>query len=661
MTIVRALRRRLAPQCGAVLVTVALFAPVAILFASFAIDAGDAWWHQRHLQVQADAGALAAAQQFQPCDNSQISVRAQQYGGIGSGAYNQQIGGTASSNVHQLINSQTFYGQSSPIDTTVNTSDPCTAMMADVKMTEANLPFWLSIPNELMTGFPDINAQARVEIRQETTVGPGTLPVSVNDVTFKSAEAFFINESPGANNAVLAAEPLVQTGASNGLTLWSGTNNPTSVTVPSVSGSDVAVRIALSGTNNLTGNMSTDCAASGVLCFDSGGGNAPLLDVHGWSSSGTGTLSAPILRQVFLTQNSCGDQYFTSSYYTGASTSCTDNVQANIDFGASPKLSGITVSANGNSLSCTSARPAVCTGSVPVTAASGRTPITITAKQGNTTLLSVANAQSTYAAAVNGNAGPIQTLSLEDMGTQTTDVSSLQQGTTYRLAVNMGITGTIKAAQSVNDQPITLKFDGSGSQNQAVQCSAVNGGSTYADQLASGCDGTYQINQPLTCPDPTDPNNNPIDCVNPNTGNVTNQVAKGLNQRILQGTKPSTCTAPNHWAAYPNIAANDPRVVTVFVTPYGSFGGSGSSQQFPIQYFAAFYITGWADNGNGFNDPCPVWSGSGPAPDGYNDQAAGGTVVGHFISYVNTLNTNAGGGTACVPNSLGECVAVLTR
>jgi hypothetical protein len=194
-----------------------------------------------------------------------------------------------------------------------------------------------------------------------------------------------------------------------------------------------------------------------------------------------------------------------------------------------------------------------------------------------------------------------------------------------------------------------------------VQCAAVDGASPYADALASGCAGTYQINQPQTCPDPTDPNNNPIDCVTPNTGNVTNQVGSGLNQRILGDPKASTCTATNHWANYPNFSASDPRVVTVFVTPYGSFGGSGSSTQFPIQLFAAFYITGWSGQGNGFSDPCPVWNGSGPAPDGYNDPTPAGTVVGHFISYVNTLNTNAGGGTACVPNSLGECVAVLTR
>ncbi|MEA2643255.1 MAG: putative Flp pilus-assembly TadE/G-like, partial [Chloroflexota bacterium] len=49
---------------GAVVVIFAVFAPVAILLASFAIDSGSWFLQKRHLQIQADAGALAAAQAF---------------------------------------------------------------------------------------------------------------------------------------------------------------------------------------------------------------------------------------------------------------------------------------------------------------------------------------------------------------------------------------------------------------------------------------------------------------------------------------------------------------------------------------------------------------------------------------------------------------------
>src|SRR5882762_4207266 len=66
---------------GAVVVIFAVFAPVAVLLAALAIDAGSWFLHNRHLQLQADAGALAAAQAFQPCENEPIYKTAGQYGG----------------------------------------------------------------------------------------------------------------------------------------------------------------------------------------------------------------------------------------------------------------------------------------------------------------------------------------------------------------------------------------------------------------------------------------------------------------------------------------------------------------------------------------------------------------------------------------------------
>ena len=59
---------------GGVLVMFALFAPVAILFVALAIDVSNTFVHARHLQLQADASALAAAQEFQPCNNAAIEA-----------------------------------------------------------------------------------------------------------------------------------------------------------------------------------------------------------------------------------------------------------------------------------------------------------------------------------------------------------------------------------------------------------------------------------------------------------------------------------------------------------------------------------------------------------------------------------------------------------
>ena len=114
------------------------------------------------------------------------------------------------------------------------------------------------------------------------------------------------------------------------------------------------------------------------------------------------------------------------------------------------------------------------------------------------------------------------------------------------------------------------------------------------------------------------------------------------------------CTAPNHWSNFPNLNPGDPRLLQVFLTPYGSFSGSGSGTV-PVVDFAEFYVTGWTGQGQGFNNPC---QGNGDDPVPNNDA---GYIVGHFIKYVDTLNSGGGGPALCDFNSFGNCVAVLTK
>jgi hypothetical protein len=149
------------------------------------------------------------------------------------------------------------------------------------------------------------------------------------------------------------------------------------------------------------------------------------------------------------------------------------------------------------------------------------------------------------------------------------------------------------------------------------------------------------------------------------TGSATNQVPAGLNLRVLGAEKPNTCPGPvgtlghNNWSLFPNLPAGDPRIVQVFLTPFGSFDGSGSTTV-PVTNFATFYVTGWTGQGQGFNNPC---QGNGDDPVPNNDA---GYIVGHFIKYVQTLNTGGGGSGFCnlaAGGSLssGTCVAVLTQ
>ena len=120
-----------ADERGAIIVVFAVFAPVAIILAVLAIDSGNWFVHSRHLQLEADAGTLAAATAFQACftspeaANSSIRAAAEQYSGFsGSPLYNQQNSGPGAPAVHELINSKTFYNRPSPVDGTAVEKPP---------------------------------------------------------------------------------------------------------------------------------------------------------------------------------------------------------------------------------------------------------------------------------------------------------------------------------------------------------------------------------------------------------------------------------------------------------------------------------------------------------------------------------------------------------
>jgi hypothetical protein len=102
------------------------------------------------------------------------------------------------------------------------------------------------------------------------------------------------------------------------------------------------------------------------------------------------------------------------------------------------------------------------------------------------------------------------------------------------------------------------------------------------------------------------------------------------------------------------LPQNDPRIIEVFLTPFGSFDGSGSTTV-PVTDFATFYVTGWTGQGGGFGNPCQGTAGDDPVP---GDDP--GVIVGHFIKYIQNPGTGAGT-TPCDPNAFGSCVAVMTR
>jgi Putative Flp pilus-assembly TadE/G-like len=643
---------------GGVLVMVALLLPILIMFVSFVVDVGNWFEHKRHLQLQADAGALAGGGSFYlPCADSTVEGEARKYAGDPTQVerYNQQVAHTQDANVHVLINSTDFWNNGG-----VDYSDggpPCAAKMVDVKITESNLPFFFGLGANFV---PAINAHARVEIQALRTAG-GALPVGVPDVNPTSARAWFVNENTGE---VLASTALTNGAPSGGLSIWDNSASPVSVPI---NGAHIGVRVAFSG------GTSTTCGDPLVECYDLGSGNG-IVHAGGWSASGSGAQpNPPLARSVTLFPGiGCTDPYFSNG-------SCTLGVRAEVDFGGDPTAVGAkleaTVGGTTHPLTYSAATGLwESTGANFFNVDAGVGPVQValdweetigtvgaeTCKTtgGNKCDGTFGIVQRAFSA-TEARSGPIKLAQIWESGSFW--ANSFEQGTAHDLVVKVGIVANLQNAQSTSDPVVALRVIG-GSQNQSLDCDP--NWPNLKSELATGCRPQYTKNTGTVCPDSVAvlwSSPQPWPCVGLQTGGATNQVPAGLNLRVLGSEKPSVCPplgepGHNNWSMFedPGLPPGDPRIVQVFLTPFGSFDGSGSTTV-PVTDFATFYVTGWTAQGGGFANPCQG-NGDDPVP---NDDA--GYIVGHFIKYIFALNSGGGSGELCDFTSFGSCVAVLTH
>ena len=641
---------RLQAENGGVLVWVALWLPVLVIFLALVVDVGNWFVHKRHLQLQADAGALAGGGVFRvPCSNDPIVDNTRKYAGdsAASAPYNVQLPPTDGGNVHVLINSSSFWNEGG-----TNYSDggpPCDTRFIDVKITETGLPWYFPVAG-LFGGTSDpvtINAHARVAIQGLASTS-GSLPIAVPDVDPRAARAFFVNEATGAT---IASTALTRTGISNGLAIWDNASAPVSVPIDAA---NIGVRIALSG------GTTTGCTDRLVVCYDQVNANGGVVFVRGFSTSGSGAQpNPPIARDVRLLAGSCSDAYFNSS-----ASSCTVGVSADIDFGAADPIAAVGAratavvagvtrpltydSASGRWISAAADLFTVnpSAGPLPVEVrweetrgsvnVGGRLE-TCTTTGGNRCRDTFGTVQRTFSA-LTDRSGPIKIADVSENGVS--GANSFPLGSTKNLVVRIAIQGSLGVAQAVSDPIVHLRV--TGSQNQSVDCDPAL--ANLRDELRSGCAPQYAINPGSSCPATATAlwsNPQPWNCVAVQTGGAIGQVEQGLRDRILGGA--TTCTSPNNWNSFPNLAPDDRRIASVLITPFGTFGGSGNDV-IPVSNFGAFYITGW------HGSPC---AGDDPVPDR-------GYVVGHFIQYVFGLNQGGGSGELCDLNALGSCVAVMT-
>jgi hypothetical protein len=338
----RRIASKLREEHGAIWVMLALFMPVALVLAAFVVDVGNWFVHQRHLQTQVDAAALAAGGKWvftvsssggTTCSDSAIEGEAVKYAGDPTrlpSTYNTQVADPPK--VHVVFNSPTYWsnGSSTPDDAL---GAPCATGFIDVKATDDRPSLFFS---SLFPGFShDITAHARVSFVKLDTISK-SVPVALVDPTPKTATAYFVNESTGAylrdslNQPI--STPLFYNTTASGIDYWSSTNTTqtppvqNNVMIPSsqVTSGQLGVRIALSGstTNN-------QCGQALVTCYDTSGntslnGPSPLFGIDNVrvydpaATPGTAAGAHVAVYGAKLTSADCGDGNQTNAYFPTA-------------------------------------------------------------------------------------------------------------------------------------------------------------------------------------------------------------------------------------------------------------------------------------------------------------------------------------------------------
>jgi hypothetical protein len=681
---------RLESERGGVLTMTALWLPMLLLFVVLVIDVGHWFVHKRHLQTQADAGALAAGVAFEKClgdqgaANTELLATAKRYAGDPgtAGAYNAQVGagalGTQGAVTVRVNRTAYEVGGSADTDFTDGVA-PCAGGLVDVKATEAGLPLFFGG----LAGFSNvfaINAHARVNIEQLGS-SHAMLPVAIPQAKPKEAAVIFVNE---VNHNLITSAKLTKDSVPttlNGIqmTRWY-LASPLSVDIQSKA---VGVVIALSGrkigTWTLGATLADTCDNTDlVTCYydNTTGSYEGLVYIHGYSGSGSGSVTAPLVGDAYLTGGTCNDQSAPQFVLNGA---CSEGLAIKIDFGVSDprtlhaivKADGPGCPGSGNPKGCDlTYNPATgyFTGT-GITAAGASSPAQININYqvdnvaracggGSKCSGTIDNVQRILTAR-SDLSGPIQFVQADEVGSSFSPPRDSFTLGTHSFNVAIGTVGELENAQLdgdfSNDPIVNLRItktkgSGSGSLTQSIDCDPNY--NNLRDEIGNGCRPQYIANDGTDCPAYSVlwTTAQPWNCVKTQTGGAVGQVVQGMDDRILAG---GTCADhPNNWPTTAGPWApddNDTRVMSVFLTPFGTFSGSGNAI-YPVEGFATFYVTGWGHSGGGPTG-CP--GDTGPVPSGF--------IQGHFFKYIAKSVSGGGTGVGCDFGSFGSCIVTLTR
>ena len=706
MSVRRGLRAIRRAEDGGALVQVAIAMPLLILLLSFVIDIGNWFVHKRHLQMRADAAALAAAGDFSyPCDDPPIVAQADAY----SGTHNEALHGTppgvtrlddpsgpdSGRGVYMTLNKKWWplqVGEGHPEDTTVVEDGPCKAFMVDVKLTETDVPWFFRIANVRF-----INAHARASLVKQSYTSR-LFPIGAPDVDPKQVKAMFVDETNGEVISSTLLKRVDSGDDANPNATWSniGMTDAPGPLSTRISKEKIGLRVALSDSTE-----TAECGQPLVQCVDVGSANGGISRIRGWAlGSGTG----PVVKDVELTAGTC-DAYF--ARIPGGTTQCTAGIKADVDFGADPASIGAKVFASRNGSKPTEIElkydsadgrwKPLAGATIPFTA-EGANPITMRwEKSKDLTGCTGQSCGGDFVGPIHSmfigaelRTGAIQRAEINEV--LNAETLEMGPGNSFRrctdtfedcvkqLAVTLEISGTFRDARSATDKAAEIPMrviggtSNNSSQSTALACrSALEGEpDNLPADLANGCSDRFTKNTGTTCPgneQGLEALPQPWECIALAQGATPNAIAAGINKRILGAEKPAVCTHWNRWAEYwsPDsdndgrdefdadaLKANgDPRLVQMVVVPKWTLLGGSGQNTLPIKRFAHFYITGWRGEGDGFANPCQTDT---VHPD---DPAREGAIVGHFVDYIDTIPAYETP-TPCNPEEVQTCTITLT-
>jgi hypothetical protein len=634
-----------------VVVFMALFLPIVLVLGAIVVSIGNWYVLKRHLQTQVDAAALAGGPAFTGCGqdplgtNLKIANQALAYSGDtlrAPATHNLQL--QESNDTRVVLNSTTYWKEGdatdgSGLDSTLGT--PCDAKFIDVKATDYKAPLLF----RLIPLFPSLKTRAKVEISRVDFTN-GIRPVAVPEVDMEQVAVLFVNENGAANDPgairgrSFLIEDLTPPSGLEGLSVWAMDG----ITPVALNGNEnfgvivVASRDPVSSPISLTGTISQICNQNPVQtrCYAGGTLTSGISFIHAYSTTGSGTAGAPLVRDVSL-GGGCPDDL--SAPYFNLTGGCPIGITATIDFGMSassmvnpanhPTAPGIcaqVTASPGGQLQWVGTSPEGWSiwgnGSFTPAEASGATQVNLSGStdnngncggnRGTGGNFSVQKVAKPYVA--NDASGPVQYLMVENSSGGL--ANSRVKDSAASLDVVVGLLPPLTDA-ALTDPPIRLRV-GDMPNSMTLRCDGApnNGASGWAAAMVAGC-ATYQIYDDTKHTSECQPAVTPPDCVESKPGNFQQN---SLTDMWALPSAPSCAATPNNWDGVDLPEPQDPRWIPLFIVDENA-DSSSSDKTYPIRRFGMFYVTAASGvNCTGDNPPGNL--------DGKRQ------IWGHFASYV---------------------------